>query len=142
MAHPAAAPDRQRLRLFQRSTSSDDEAAATLLANLDGEPLAEPRPLRFTTGRRKAVLEPQLRGARAWPAASWSRWSPPASTWSRRGSRALLALFPDRDFDPLLAREYNRITHEEYERIRDFLILHYHATERDDSPVVALLRGR
>ncbi|MGB0515306.1 MAG: tryptophan 7-halogenase, partial [Wenzhouxiangellaceae bacterium] len=46
----------------------------------------------------------------------------------------LLALFPARDGMDLSAREFNRLTRMEYERVRDFLILHYHANSRDDSP--------
>jgi tryptophan halogenase len=44
----------------------------------------------------------------------------------------LLAMFPDRNFDPTLRDEYNRIANCELERVRDFLILHYHLNRRGE----------
>ncbi|MDB5430034.1 MAG: tryptophan halogenase [Caulobacter sp.] len=117
---------------FSSSFISEDEAHATLLANLDGKAQADPRMLRFKAGRRthswfKNCIGIGLASGFLEPLESTSIYLVQVAVMN------LIRLFPRVPFDPVLAAEFNRLVDVEYDRVRDFLILHYHANSRDDS---------
>lgn len=118
--------------VYSSAFMRDEEALRILSGHLDGAPLGEPRVIRYLPGRRKRT---------------WSRncvaiglsagFLEPLESTSihliQMTIMRLLSYFPDADFDQANVDAFNRDCEWDYQNIRDFLILHYKATERDDS---------
>lgn len=111
---------------------SEDEATNTLLENLEGQPSTEPRSLRFTTGIRRTVWKHNVL-ALGLAAGFLEPLESTSIHLIQTGIARLMTLFPTAEFSSADIDEYNRATRVEYEYVRDFLVLHYRQTERDDS---------
>jgi len=112
---------------------SEKDATAALVGAVEGEAIAEPRVLRFRAGRRtrswvRNCVAVGLASGFLEPLESTSIYLIQAAI------TALVELFPEQPIADSDRDEFNRVIDLEYDRIRDFLILHYHATERSDSP--------
>jgi tryptophan halogenase len=119
--------------VYSSKFMSRDEATSILLNNLDGKLLAEPRHIPFLPGRRKKAWDRNCVAI----GLSAGFFEPIESTnihLIQTAIARLMTMFPNRGFDTADIDEYNAQVTSEYEHIRDFIILHYKATERDDSP--------
>lgn len=138
IAHPAGWQWRIPLQhrtgnghVFCSAHMSEDEATRILLDTVEGTPLADPRTIAFRTGMRKRAWN---RNVIALGLASG--FLEPLESTSihlvQNGIARLISHFPDRGFAPANVAAYNRRIAYDYERIRDFIILHYTANQREE----------
>jgi tryptophan 7-halogenase len=119
--------------VFSSRFWDDAQASQALLDHLDGTLLIQPRTIRFRPGQR----------TRTWSGncvalGLASGFLEPIESTSihliQRGIVRLLQMFPSNGISASDVEEYNRQTRSEIEHIRDFIVLHYHVTARQDTP--------
>ena len=119
--------------VYCSSFMKDDEALDILVNNIAGKPGADPNFLRFTTGRRKKFWNKNV-VALGLAAGFMEPLESTSIHLINTGINKLVALLSLEGITQIQEDAFNRLTAKEYARIRDFLILHYNATSRDDSP--------
>jgi tryptophan halogenase len=139
IAHPAGWQWRIPLQhrvgnglVYSSAHMADDEARALLTAKVEGEPLTEPRVIRYRTGRRSKTWEKNCIAL-----GLASGFVEPLESTSIHlimiAVTRLMQLFPFSGVRAAVVDRFNDQARNELERIRDFIILHYKLTERDDS---------
>jgi tryptophan halogenase len=117
--------------VYCSSMMSDDAARVELLANIEGEPLAEPRGFKFRSGRHEMAWNRNCVAI----GFAYGFLEPLESTAIQLIQTAigwLIEYFPRAGINPPARNEFNRITALEMDRIRDFIIAHYCVTRRDE----------
>jgi tryptophan halogenase len=129
-------PTQQRTgngHIYSSQYMEDDEAHEILMEGLDSKPLGESRKIKFKTGCRdklwtKNCIAIGLSGGFLEPLESTSLFL------IQMGISRFITLFPTAEISDVVRDEYNKQMQKEFDQVRDFIILHYFATERDDSP--------
>lgn len=118
--------------IYSTDFISDDEAQKILLDGLDAEPLGDPRTIRFKTGCRDQFWYKNCVGI-----GLSSGFLEPLESTSifliQQGIARFISLYPSANNADVIRNEYNRLMTREFAQVRDFIILHYHATQRTDS---------
>jgi len=102
--------------IYSSKYMKDEEALDILMDGLDSQPLGEPRKIKFKTGCREKL------------------WNKNCIAVGLSGISRFITLFPTADVSDVVRDEYNKQMQKEFDQVRDFIILHYCATERNDSP--------
>lgn len=126
--------------VYSSAFIEDDAAQRRLMQTAEGSPLAQPKPLRFATGHRRSFWEKNcvaigLAGGFIEPMESTS------IHLAQMGIQRLVNLWPGRGFNPAEIAYYNQLMTDDYEQTRDFIVLHYSATQRDDTAFWQYLRN-
>ncbi len=128
-------PLQQRLGhgyVYSSRFCSDAEARSTLMRTIDSPVIDEPKIIPFVTGHRRELWQGNCLSL-GLAAGFVEPLEATAIHLITRGIEFFLRYFPDRDCDPALIREYNRRMVADFEEVRDFVVLHYCGTQRDDS---------
>ncbi|MGN6376229.1 MAG: tryptophan halogenase family protein [Sphingomonas sp.] len=119
--------------VYSSACLQEDEAADALLTSIDSPLVSAPRTLRFKTGRRRRAWHKNVVAL-----GLASGFVEPLESTSihliQRGIVTLMSLFPSTGFSQPEIDLYNRLMASEWEAVRDFVILHYKQTRRDDTP--------
>jgi len=120
--------------VYSSGVISDDEAANELHKSLDGNPVSAPLLSSFKSGYRETTWYKNCVAVGA-AGACFDPLEPTGLYLVQAAITQLIRLFPGEGQGPMPAKEFNRHIEEEYTRIRDFLILHYHLASRTDSEI-------
>ena len=119
--------------VFSSRYIDDEQAKQVLMDNIEGQPLMQPRVLKFRPGQREKTWNGNCVAI-----GLASGFLEPLESTSihliQRGIIRLLQMFPTNGISQSDVDEYNKQTDYELQHIRDFIILHYHVTNRQDTP--------